>query len=98
MYLLMLCLPLLGASVGGWFGRFLGPRGSGVITISCIGVALSCALVSMYEVGVAGSPCYIRVADWIRSEMLDASWGFQFDSLTSTMLVVVLTVSFFVHI
>jgi NADH-ubiquinone oxidoreductase chain 5 len=98
MYLLMLCLPLLGASVGGWFGRVLGPRGSGVVTISCIGVALSCALVSMYEVGVAGSPCYIRVADWLRSEMLDVSWGFQFDSLTATMLVVVLTVSFFVHI
>ena len=98
MYLLMLCLPLLGASVGGWFGRFLGPRGSGVVTISCMGVALSCALVSMYEVGVAGSPCYIRVADWLRSEMLDVSWGFQFDSLTTTMLVVVLTISFFVHI
>jgi NADH-ubiquinone oxidoreductase chain 5 len=98
MYLLMLCLPILGASVGGWFGRFLGPRGSGIITISCIGVALVCAMISMYEVGIAGSPCYVEVTEWMYSEMLDVSWGFQFDSLTTSMLVVVLTVSFLVHI
>jgi NADH-ubiquinone oxidoreductase chain 5 len=98
MYLFMLSLPILGATVGGFLGRFLGPRGSGIVTISCMGAALCCALLSFYEVGVAGSPCYLRIADWLRCEMLDVSWGFQFDSLTTTMLVVVISVSFLVHI
>jgi NADH:ubiquinone oxidoreductase subunit 5 (subunit L)/multisubunit Na+/H+ antiporter MnhA subunit len=98
MYLFMLSLPILGAIVGGFFGRFLGPRGSGIVTISCMATALCCAFIAFYEVGVAGSPCYLRVADWLRCGMLDATWGFQFDSLTTTMLVVVISVSFLVHI
>jgi hypothetical protein len=44
------------------------------------------------EVGIAGNTVYIDLFTWIDSEMLHASWGFMFDSLTVIMLITVTTV------
>ena len=58
----------------------------------------SFSFIAFYEVGIAGSPCYIQLAPWFTSEFFDATWGFMFDSLTVVMLVVVTFVSTLVHI
>jgi len=91
-------LPLLGSFLGGGFGRFLGPFGAGIITTFCTGCSFLISCFAFYEVGFSGSPCYITLLTWFNSEYLCANWGFQFDSLTVIMLIVVTFISTLVHL
>ena len=76
MYLLIVFLPLLGSSVAGFFGRFLGSEGSAILTTTCVSFSSILSLIAFYEVAPGASACYLRIAPWISSEMFDASWGF----------------------
>merc|ERR1711871_348739 len=98
MYVAMVFLPLLGASLAGLGGRWLGARGAGMITTGGVGTAALLALVGLYEVGVCGSPTYVRLGPWMEVDWMDASWGFQFDALTSSMMVIVTLISTLVHL
>ena len=98
MYLLLVFLPLLGFLLAAGCGRYFGTRGTPLITTSCVALSASFSLIAFYEVGFSGSPCYIKGVSWFTCELFDASWGFLFDSLTVTMLVVVTFVSTLVHI
>jgi NADH-ubiquinone oxidoreductase chain 5 len=98
MYLNIVFLPLLGSFLGGGFGRFLGPFGAGIITTVCTGCSFLTSCFAFYEVGFSGSPCYITLLTWFNSEYLCANWGFQFDSLTVIMLIVVTFISTLVHL
>jgi len=44
------------------------------------------------------SVCTVRLFPWIESNSLFVSWGFLFDSLTATMLIVVTVISVLVHL
>jgi len=98
MYLTLIFLPLLGFLLAASGGRFFGWRGTPLITTFCVFMSSLLSFIAFYEVGIAGSPCYIRFAPWFTSEFFDATWGFMFDSLTVVMLVVVTFVSTLVHI
>ena len=76
MYLLIVLLPLLGSSVAGFFGRFLGSEGTAIMTTTCVSFSSILSLIAFYEVAPGASACYLRIAPWISSEMFDASWGF----------------------
>ncbi|KAH0446895.1 hypothetical protein IEQ34_024273 [Dendrobium chrysotoxum] len=76
MYLLIVFLPLLGSSVAGFFGRFLGSEGTAIITTTCVSFSSIFSFLAFYEVAPGASACYLRIAPWISSEMFDASWGF----------------------
>jgi len=98
MYLSIVFLPLIGSFSAGLFGRFLGPLGSGFVSSFCVFLTFSLSLFTFYEVAFLGSPCYITVLNWFNSEYLFASWGFQFDTLTVVMLIVVSFISSLVHL
>ena len=98
MYLLILTLPLLGSLITGFSGRFLGRYGSGVFSTTCVIVSMLLSILAFYEVGLLKSPCYITLSYWITSGVFYVSWGFLFDSLTCTMLLVVTIVSSLVHL
>jgi proton-translocating NADH-quinone oxidoreductase chain L len=98
MYLNIVFLPLFGSLSAGLFGRFLGSRGAGFLTTTCLILSLILSFFAFYEVGLSGSPCYIKLLPWIDSEMFYADWGFMFDSLTVIMLIVVTFVSSVVHV
>nr|YP_010426546.1 NADH dehydrogenase subunit 5 [Phyllolobium chinense]YP_010701883.1 NADH dehydrogenase subunit 5 [Oxytropis splendens]YP_010701917.1 NADH dehydrogenase subunit 5 [Oxytropis arctobia]USM11244.1 NADH dehydrogenase subunit 5 [Phyllolobium chinense]WCK11850.1 NADH dehydrogenase subunit 5 [Oxytropis splendens]WCK11865.1 NADH dehydrogenase subunit 5 [Oxytropis arctobia] len=98
MYLLIVFLPLLGSSVAGFFGRFLGSEGTAIMTTTCVSFSSILSLIAFYEVAPGASACYLRIAPWISSEMFDASWGFFGDSPTVVMLIVVTSISSLVHL
>jgi len=98
MYLSILFLPLLGSAVAGLLGRKLGSTGAQFITISSLTITSVMVLVAFYEVGLCGSPVYIKLPSWIDSGLLNVSWGFSFDSLSVVMLIPILIVSTFVQI
>ena len=98
MYLILIFLPLIGSITAGLFGRQIGPKGSALVTVSCLFITFLTAIFAFYEVALSGSPVYITFLTWINSEMLNVDWGFLFDTLTVVMCCVVTFVSFLVHL
>ena len=98
MYILLVFLSLIGFCITGLFGRFIGPKGSAIITTSCLIISFFLSAFAFYEVGLMGSPVYVRLATWVSSEVLLINWGFLFDSLTVVMCCVVTFVSSLVHL
>ena len=93
MYLTLLTLPLTTFACIGLFGRYIGARGTIVLSIFS---AVICALISMlifYEVALCRAPCQVNLAPYFHSELFDANWGFLFDTLTAVMCVVVTLIS-----
>nr|YP_011008342.1 NADH dehydrogenase subunit 5 [Scytothamnus australis]WBP70313.1 NADH dehydrogenase subunit 5 [Scytothamnus australis] len=98
MYLNIIFLPLAGSFVAGLFGRFIGGRGAGLITICCVGLSCCLSGLSFYEVGLGGAFTYIYLMPWLDSDFFQVNWSFCFDSLTVVMLVVVTFISTLVHL
>lgn len=98
MYLTLIILPLLGSIASGLFGRKIGVTGSQIITTSLVVITTILAIFAYIEVGLNSIPVSIQLFRWIDSESLIVYWGFQFDSLTTTMLIPVLIVSSLVHV
>ena len=98
MYLTLIILPLLGSIVSGFFGRKLGVQGVQWITCLNLIATTLLAVMAFFEVGFNNIPVSIYLFRWIDSEWLNVAWGFQFDSLTVSMLIPVLCISTLVHI
>ncbi len=98
MYILVLFLPLLSAMISGFLGRKIGTRGAGVLTSSCIFLTVIISGGIFYETVLNGSSTYLKLWGWFDTELFTTDFGLQFDSLTSTMLILITTVSALVHI
>ena len=98
MYLAIIVLPLLGSIVSGFFGRKVGVSWAQIITTSCVVLTTILSIVAFFEVGLNNIPVSIQLFKWIDSESLNVYWGFNFDSLTVSMLIPVLIVSSLVHL
>src|SRR5690348_12430913 len=98
MYAAIVFLPLLGSAIAGLFGRFIGARGSELVTtvLLFVSAALSCYV--FYDVCFLGHGGIVKIAQWITSGDFEADWALRVDSLTAVMLVVVTGVSSLVHL
>lgn len=76
----------------------MGRKGIGVLTSSCISITVFISVFIFYEAVLNGSSTYLRWWGWFNSELFSADFGLQFDSLTSTMLVLITSVSALVHV
>lgn len=98
MYLSIILLPLLSAITSGFFGRKVGVKGSQMISCVCIGITTLLSVLAFIEIGMNNVSVHIEMFRWIDLESLNVYWGFNFDSLTVSMLIPVLIVSFLVHV
>jgi NADH-ubiquinone oxidoreductase chain 5 len=98
MYLALLILPLLGSIISGFFGRKIGVSGARIVTCTCVIITTILAIFTFLEVGLNQISVKIELFRWIDAEWLNIKWGFNFDSLTVSMLIPVLIVSSLVHI
>jgi NADH-ubiquinone oxidoreductase chain 5 len=98
MYLSLIILPLLSAIISGFFGRKIGVNGAQFISCTCIGITMLLSTFAFFEVGMNNISVFIHMFRWIDLESINIDWGFNFDSLTVSMLIPVLIVSFLVHI
>lgn len=97
MYLSIIILPLLGSIVSGFFGRKVGVTGSRIIGCSSVITTTILAIIAFFEVGFNNNPVSINLFKWLDNESFNMAWGFQFDSLTVSMLIPVLIISSLVH-
>ncbi len=98
MYLLGLFFPLLSFMLISLFGRFFGRPGSSILAVIMMFFSVLVSWFSLFEVGFSNSLICFELFTWIDVELLNIKWGFLFDSVTALMLVVVTTISFFVHL
>jgi len=98
MYISIIILPLLGSIVSGFFGRKVGVNGAQLITCLSIIITTILAVLAFFEVGFNNAPITLNLFRWIDSEWFNITWGFQIDSLTTSMLIPVLIISSLVHL
>ena len=98
MYLSIIFLPLLGALTAVLFGRYIGKQGSIIITTTLVSISSLLSFVVFYETVLCHSVTSFKLFTWMESNLLIISWGFLFDSLTATMLIVVTFISSLVHL
>src|SRR5881398_2402641 len=98
MYHAIVFLPLVGFLVAGLFGRLIGARPSEIVTTALL--FLSCALswIAFGQVALGGGATRIQIWQWMASGDLVVDWALRIDTLTAVMLIVVTTVSAFVHL
>src|SRR3954467_1451712 len=98
MYTAIVFLPLLGSAIAGLFGRFIGARGSELVTTVLLFVSAALSCYAFYDVAFLGHAQIVRIASWITSGDFEADWALRVDTLTAVMLVVVTGVSSLVHL
>nr|YP_010323259.1 NADH dehydrogenase subunit 5 [Tenerodus fallax]UKP88394.1 NADH dehydrogenase subunit 5 [Tenerodus fallax] len=98
MPLLIIFIPLLSAAGSGLGGRYLGGRGSGLLSCTWLSIASILSLGLCYEILLNGSVVYLNLGRWIESDLLSSSFGLHFDVVTAVMLIVITTISGLVHI
>ena len=92
-------LPLFGFVVALVLGKFLGPKGVSVVTTTLVGVCCFLSYLNLFEqLSFRGCSYTIVISPWVLSGLLEFSWCFFCDPLTSIMLVVITTISFLVHL
>lgn len=98
MYILILFLPLLSAIISGLFGRKVGIKGSQLFSSACIIISFLISCFIYYESVLNSSTTYISLWRWFDIGLFTSLIGFQYDSLTATMLIVITSISAVVHI
>lgn len=98
MYFNILLFPLYSFLTVSLFGYKLGNKGSIFLTTSFMFFSMVFSYYMFYTVALHQSVYYVSMFDWVFSDLFELSWGLQFDTLTVSMLVLVNTVSFLVHL
>ncbi len=91
-------LPLIGAIIAGFFGRWLGDRGAQAVTCGAMGLSMVLAIVAFVQVALGGAPRTVEIMPWIVSGSFEVSWALRYDTLTAVMGIVVTVVSTMVHV
>lgn len=99
MYLLIIYLPLISAVTGLTLGRFIGERGMSILGPSLLILSSILSLLIYKDIIIDGNEVNVQGITWMEiGGVVEINWGLKYDSLTATMLIVVLIVSTLVHI
>lgn len=97
MYLLVLVLPLLNFLIACLFGKLVGKLVKFFFIVNMFLLTLV-SFFLFYEVGINKYVCFVDLGTWFHLGVLRLDWTFLFDSITCTMIVLVVFVSFLVHL
>ncbi len=91
-------LPLLGAFIAGFFGRWIGDRGAQIVTCVGMGIAAVFGVVLFVEVALNGHNVTTDLFTWIDTGDLQVQWALRFDPLSAVMVAMVTVVSTIIHV
>src|SRR5262252_9545206 len=98
MYQAIVFLPLLGSAIAGLFGHLIGARPSELVTTVLLFASMALSWIAFVQVGFGHQDARVVLAPFIVSGNLHVEWALRVDTLTTVMLVVVTTISAFVHL
>ena len=91
-------LPLLGAIVAGFFGRWIGDRGAQLVTCLAMLAAAVAGVVLFVQVALNGAEFVTPLFSFIDAGKLQVDWALKFDTLSAAMVAMVTVVSAMIHI
>ena len=98
MYLSIIYLPLLSFIITFFLGRKIGYIGSKIIPTLFLFISLLNSLIIFNDIIVKNLNITINLFGWFDLGLLSNNFGFQFDGVVSSMLILVTCVSFLVHL
>ncbi len=98
MYLSSISLSLISFIIVGLGGRFYGRVVSAYLSTFLIFTSFCCSVLIWYEVCLSCAPVSLHLYTWLNFGFCVINIGFLFDFLTCTMLFVITSISFFVHL
>ncbi len=98
MYLLIIFLPFLSFLICGIFGRNLGHLGTKLISNILLFISVILSLLIFINIVLDNDNLYFNLWNWFNIGLLSNNIGMQFDIVVSSMLLLVMIVSFFVHL
>lgn len=98
MYVGAVFFPLLGATLAGFLGRWLGDKASQWVTVACMALAAACGLGAFAEVALGGAPGVVEIVSFIDVGGFEVSWSLRYDTLSAVMVAMVTFISTLIHI
>ena len=90
--------PLLGATVSGLFGRWLGDRLAQWASVLCMVLAAICGVLAFTQVALGGHPLVQPIWTWMDVGGLEVSWALRYDTLSVVMVAMVTFISTLIHL
>jgi NADH-quinone oxidoreductase subunit L len=98
MYVGAVFLPLLGACIAGFLGRWIGDKASQWVTVACMALASACGVAAFAQVALSGVPGVVPLATWVDVGGFEFAWALRYDTLSVVMVAMVTCVSTLIHL
>ncbi|WBV42061.1 NADH-quinone oxidoreductase subunit L [Pseudoroseomonas cervicalis] len=90
--------PLLGATISGFFGRWIGDKPAQWATVICMALAAFCGLSAFAQVALGHAPATVEIVTWLDVGGLQLSWALRYDTLSAMMVGMVTLISTMIHL
>jgi NADH-quinone oxidoreductase subunit L len=90
--------PLLGATISGFLGRWIGSRAAQWASVGCMVLAAICGVLAFAEVAMDGRAATVGIATWIDVGGFELAWALRYDTLSAVMVGMVTVVSTLIHL
>jgi NADH-ubiquinone oxidoreductase chain 5 len=98
MYIFIIIFPFIGFLLAGGLGKYFGREGSAILSTFGLLLTLITALLCFYEVALCNTVISINIYTWVLLDIYNINIGLLFDTITVTMVLVISSISFFVHL
>jgi NADH-quinone oxidoreductase subunit L len=90
--------PLLGATIAGFFGRWIGHKASQWVTVLCMVLAAICGVASFVEVALGHAPQTVVLLRFLDVGSFGLDWALRYDTLSVVMVAMVTCISTLIHL
>jgi NADH-quinone oxidoreductase subunit L len=90
--------PLLGATIAGFFGRWIGDKASQWVTVLCMALAAICGVASFIEVALGHAPQTLVLLRFLDVGSFGLDWALRYDTLSVVMVAMVTCISTLIHL
>ncbi|WP_198374374.1 NADH-quinone oxidoreductase subunit L [Neoroseomonas rubea] len=90
--------PLLGATIAGFFGRWIGDRAAQWVTVACMALAAACGMTAFVQVALGHAPATVEILTFLDVGGFEVSWALRYDTLSAVMVGMVTLISTLIHI
>jgi len=90
--------PLLGATIAGFFGRWIGDKASQWVTVLCMALAAICGVASFVEVALGHAPQTLVLLRFLDVGSFGLDWALRYDTLSVVMVAMVTCISTLIHL